>query len=146
MISRNYNPYTVEASSITIRDALVTPFFYHGDWVGRVMSCGTWLLTAFLIYVSAPLANRLPGISSGDSMQSLIFSIAGSLLTILPPLFFIAQSTVYAIKISIVGSWASEGRIFIQYDTYQHNMLLILLPWSLSGISLILHSRKLSSQ
>jgi hypothetical protein len=57
--------YAVEASSITIRGAWARPFFYHGDWLGRVMSCGTWLLTALLIYVSAPVANRLPGVRDG---------------------------------------------------------------------------------
>ena len=137
--------YAVEASSITIRGAWVQPFFYHGDWLGRVMSCGTWLLTALLIYVSAPVANRLPGVRDGGSVQSFIFSIAGSVLTILPPLYFIAQSAIYAIKITIVGSWASEGRIFTEFDAYPHNMLLILLPWSLSGLCLTLLSRRPSS-
>ena len=106
------------------------------------MSCSTWLVTALLLYISAPLADRLPGVRSTAFVRSLVFSISGALLTIAPPLFFIAQNAIYAVKITIYGSWSTEGTIFTEFGVYPHNMLLILLPWSLSGLCLLLFARE----
>jgi len=133
--------YAVEASSITIRGAWARPFFYHGTLITRVMSCSTWLLTALLLHLSTPLANRLPGARGAASVRSQVFSIAGAVLTITPPLFFIAQNVIYALKITLYQSWASEGGIFTDFAGYPHNMLLILLPWSLSGLCLLILGR-----
>jgi len=135
--------YAVEASSITLRGAWARPFFYHGAVIGRIMSCATWIVTAILLYILAPLADRLPGVRSSAFARPLVFSISGAVLTIAPPLFFIAQSAIYAVKITIYGSWATEGTIFTEFGVYPHNMLLVLLPWSLCGLCLLLFAREL---
>jgi hypothetical protein len=138
--------YAVEAVSITVRGAWGRPFFYHGGFVGRVMSCGTWVLAATLLYLVAPLADRLPGLRGGASVRPLLFSTAGAVLTMTPPLFWIAQMVVYALKMTVYRSWATEGRIFTSFDVYPHNMLLTLLPWSLSGLCLLLVCRAPSTE
>ena len=132
--------YLCEALLITLRSLWDKPFFYYGDFLSRVMSCMVWVLTGSLIFLLAKTFARFlpksPFVTIPMSLRQIatFFSISGFILTITPIIYFLSEMFIYAVKITLVGSWETEGIIFSLHYVYYSHMFLVVAPWILSGI------------
>jgi hypothetical protein len=126
-----------------LSEVLLTPFFpdlashrfSSVAFVNNAMSKGLWVLVGIGFYGLSLLSK-----TSDHATRKLPPDYWPSLLAVLliygPILYFIAQSLVYVIKITAVGSWSSEGRIFVAPYWY-FNMFRILFPYTLAGLLLL---------
>jgi hypothetical protein len=53
-----------------------------------------------------------------------------------PLLWLLATWLVWTVKMTAVGSWGSEGRMFLTAN-YYYNVLLAYAPWVAGGVTLL---------
>jgi hypothetical protein len=111
--------------------------------VGRLMERSTWVAAALLVWTFAPrFSPVITIIWPQDHVVSrpAAFDIVGRLMLALPLLWLAATWLVWVVKITFVGGWASEGRIFVA-GYYYYNVLLGYAPWAGGGLSLLMLRR-----
>jgi hypothetical protein len=107
--------------------------------VGRVMERSTWIAAALLVWVFAP---ALSGIASkvwpADHVVGRVAALdgVGRAMIAMPLFWLLATWLVWAVKMTLAGSWASEGRVFMA-GNYYFNVLLGYTPWASGGITLL---------
>jgi hypothetical protein len=109
-------------------------------WViGRVMERSTWVAAALLLWVLAPGLSRIASrVWPADYVvgRSAALDIVGRAMIGMPLLWLLATWLAGAVKITLAGSWGSEGRIFVA-GYYYYNVLLAYTPWVGGGITLL---------
>ena len=115
-------------------------------WVtGRVMERSTWIAAALLLWLVAPQLTR--GVKTGATDEPVVlpaaalYALVGWAMLALPLVWILATWIIWIIKITLVGSWRSEGQIFVA-GYYYINMLLNYLPWVAAGVAVHLWSRR----
>jgi hypothetical protein len=106
--------------------------------VGRVIERSTWVAAALLVRLAAPsLARMAWATRQGDALGLAAASeLAGRVLIGAPIVWLLANWLVWIAKMTLVGSWASEGRLFLA-PHYYSTLLLWYLPWAGGGVVLL---------
>jgi hypothetical protein len=111
--------------------------------IGRVQERSPWIVAALLVWLWAPAISRAAlhawpadhGVRRGAA-----FVLVGRAMIAAPLLWLVATWLVVAVKMTLVGSWSSEGRVFVA-GYYYYNVLLAYTPWAAGGITLLALSR-----
>ena len=118
-------------------------------WViGRVMERSSWLALALLLWALAPRVSHFastvwpPDHGLG---RSAAFDVVGRAFIGVPLAWLLATWLVAAIKMTLVGSWGSEGRVFVA-GYYYYNVLLSYAPWAAGGSTLLALRRHVSDE
>jgi hypothetical protein len=109
-------------------------------WViGRVLERSPWFVAALLAWLWAPaLARAVSHAWPADHVVSrgAAFDVVGRAMIAAPLLWLVATWLVWAVKMTLVGSWGTEGRVFLA-GYYYYNVLLAYTPWAGGGITLL---------
>lgn len=111
--------------------------------IGRVMERAPWLAAALFVWAAArPLARAAAAAWPADYVvhRAAALAVVGGALIAAPLLWLAATWLVWAVKITLVGSWGSEGRIFLEGYFYS-NVLMAYTPWAAGGAVLLTASR-----
>src|SRR5262249_33982716 len=102
-----------------LRGAVMAPPRPSPPWwfTIHLMEHGYWIAFGLLWYLVAPLASRMGTITgSYESIYSYkvtdLFRPVGFAMALVPLLWILAVWLVVIVKVTLVGSWATEGRIF----------------------------------
>jgi hypothetical protein len=104
------------------------------SWRARAAAHAVWLVLAALVWLAAPLmAASLDDIvpSAGLSRRT-VWALVGTAFIALPALQVIAELAVLAGQLTVSGTWASEGFIFIS-GAYYGTVMLVITPWMAAG-------------
>lgn len=116
-------------------------------WIsGRVLERSPWIVAALLVWLWAPalsrtLSNAWPAahvVGRGAALD-----VVGRAMIAAPLFWLVATWLVWAAKMTLVGSWSSEGRVFVA-GYYYYNVLLAYTPWAAGGITLLALRRHVS--
>jgi hypothetical protein len=64
------------------------------------------------------------------------WSLAGAAMIALPPIWVAATWLVMTIRMTIVGTWSTNSRIFLEPYFYS-DLILSYAPWLLAGVTLL---------
>ena len=113
-------------------------------WViGHIVERSVWVAAALLAWLASPTLSRalsglLPrdhAIGRADALQ-----VVGRSMMSVPLVWLAATWLVLAVKMTLVGSWGTEGRVFI--SSYYYSVVLLgYAPWAGGGITLLALSR-----
>jgi hypothetical protein len=108
--------------------------------VGTVLSRLVWPAAAGLLWLAAPvLASRLEIDGVGptiDATTAAATRAVGLAMIAGPIIWLLATSVVRALAITITGSWATGGRIFVSPQFYA-DIVVTYAPWILGGMALV---------
>jgi hypothetical protein len=114
-------------------------------WItGHVMERSTWVAAALLVWLSAAVLAPNPATSGVEAeapwSRATIFLLVGRGMMALPLVWTLATWMVWAVKITLMDSWDSEGRVFLA-TSYYRSILLNYFPWFAGGVAVITISR-----
>jgi hypothetical protein len=113
-------------------------------WViGRLVERSVWVAAALLIWLaSATLSRVVSDVVAGDHHvgRAAAFQFVGRVMIGAPLVWLAATWLVLAVKLTLVGSWGTEGRVFIS-GYYYSAVLLGYAPWAGGGMALLALSR-----
>jgi hypothetical protein len=107
--------------------------------IGRVQERSPWIVAALLAWLWAPALSRAasPVLPPGHFIsRSAAFDVVGRVMIVAPLLWLVATWLVWAVTMTLEGSWASEGRVLFT-GHYYYNVLLAYTPWAAGGIALL---------
>ena len=111
--------------------------------VGRIVERSVWVAVALLMWLASPPLSRLVS----DMLprdhhvgRAAAFQFVGRVMIGAPLVWLAATWLVLAVKMTLVGSWGTEGRLFIS-SYYYSAVLLGYAPWAGGGILLLALSR-----
>jgi hypothetical protein len=116
--------------------------------IGRVQERSPWIVAALLVWLWAPALSRAasPVLPAGHLIsRSAAFDVVGRVMIVAPLLWLVATWLVWAVTMTLEGSWASEGRILFS-GHYYYNVLLAYTPWAAAGIALLALRRHVDDQ
>ena len=109
-------------------------------WViGRVMERSPWIVAALFVWLWAPSLARAASIAwPADHVvgRRAALDVVGRAMIAVPLLWLLATWLAWATRMTLAGSWSSEGRVFIA-GYYYYNVLLAYTPWAAGGITLL---------
>jgi hypothetical protein len=82
--------------------------------IGRVMERSPWIVAALLVWLWAPLLSRAASnVWPADHVvgRGAALDVVGRAMVGVPLLWLLATWLVWAAKMTLVGSWSSEGRV-----------------------------------
>jgi hypothetical protein len=113
-------------------------------WVlGRIVERSVWVAAALLAWLASPTLSRaLSDVWPRDHHlgRATAFQLVGRVMVSVPLVWLAATWLVLAVKMALVGSWGTEGRVFIS-SYYYSTVLLGYAPWAGGGIALLALSR-----
>jgi hypothetical protein len=113
-------------------------------WVnGRVVERGVWVAAALLAWLASPTLSRALSVLwplDHHVGRADAFQVVGRSMISVPLVWLAATWLVLAVKMTLVGSWGTEGRVFVS-SYYYSAVLLGYAPWAGGGITLLALSR-----
>jgi hypothetical protein len=111
------------------------------DWVlPIVLSRLAWPIAAGLLWVAAPaLTSRLRNsdlVPAVEAKPAAAARLVGVAMVAGPVIWLLASSVVRALAITINGSWATGGLIFVAPQFYS-DIVVTYVPWMLAGMALV---------
>ena len=100
-------------------------FWERASWV--FVAVLGWALSLFLS--SQPAGNDVLG-------RAEAFEIVGRAMIIIPLLWRVAVYLTFAARVTLEGTWSSEGQVFF-FANFYTNALLSYLPWVAGGATLL---------
>jgi hypothetical protein len=112
------------------------PWWVTANLIGR----GRWVAFAMLLWWLAP---RLPGARANPpgGPPEAWWQVAVALVAV-PLLWMVATWLVTAVRFTALGSWDTDGRVFLSPDYYR-GLALDLTPWALAAAVLMAARRHL---
>ena len=113
----------------------ITPWWV----IGHVMERSMWIAAALLVWLLAP---RIHGVAPQVFATELVvgrsaaLDVVGGAMIGVPLVWLGATWLVWIVKITLLGSWGSEGRVFMM-GYYYYNVLLAYAPWAGGGVTLL---------
>lgn len=113
-------------------------------WItANVIERGRWVIFAGLLWWLGPrlLAGEAdpPVVAEADGAAHA-WRRVGLAVGSVPLLWIIATWAVSAVRFTVLGSWATDGRVFVSTDYYRA-ILLDLAPWLLASAAVFAFSR-----
>lgn len=136
----------IDATMRLAMDAVRVSAYGGAPWwiTANLVERGRWVAFAMLLWWLAPhlkehgVPDGLNETSAADAWQRV------ALAAIAVPLLWIAATwLVSAIRFTILGSWETDGRVFLSPDYYR-GLVLDLAPWALAAAVLMGVRRHLS--
>ena len=118
----------VLTASIRVSGPMAAP------WWAISIEHSVWIAMGLVVWLSAPLLGEwIDDITPGAVVRRrTAWALGGVLMMTLPVAHLLGTWIVLALQLSVTGTWASEGRIFIS-GAYYGNVLLSLTPWMAAG-------------
>jgi ABC-type amino acid transport system permease subunit len=110
------------------------PWWVTTNVIGR----GRWVVFAALLWWLAPRlggGEANPRQSAMGSAQDAWRQVAVALVAV-PVLWIVATWLVSAVRFTALGSWDTDGRVFLSPDYYR-GLALGLTPWAMAAAALI---------
>ncbi|HXG89790.1 MAG TPA: hypothetical protein VNJ02_15780 [Vicinamibacterales bacterium] len=121
--------------------AVIRPDAYGplASWaIPRLTDRSIWLIAAVIIWLSAGSGG---GIFHNEPKP---LHLVGTLMVALPIIWAAATMVVLALRVTVSGTWASQGEIFLS-GHYYSEIIISLAPWLLAGGVLVLTARHVES-
>jgi hypothetical protein len=116
--------------------------------IGRVQERSPWIVAALLLWLWAPGLSRAASTAwpAGYIIsRSAAFGVVGRVMLVAPLLWLLATWLVWAVTMTLEGSWAYEGRALLT-GHYYYNLMLAYTPWAAGGIALLALRRHVDDQ
>jgi hypothetical protein len=116
--------------------------------VGRVTERSIWIAAALLVWVLAPAlsANAYKAwLADRPIGRAAALHLVGHAMIGVPLIWLFATWFVWAMKMTLMGSWGSEGRAFVA-GYYYYNVLLAYTPWAAGGVTLLALRRHVADE
>lgn len=141
--------YLVDAAFVTAGGEWGGPagerILSYGKFVNVLMRSADWVSSGLVLWFISPavariVSPRVVGMHIHDAgvMFGVRLRTIGAVGVLLPPVYFLAQLLVMAIKILVAGTWASEGTVFGLASVYRYMVLasgsLMLASLALFGL------------
>jgi len=117
----------------------------HGSgpwWItANLIERGRWVLFAVVLWWAAPrLGGSAPAVtgsgSADDGDRSEAWRQVGTAVLAVPLLWVLATWLVSAIRFTALGSWGTEGRVFLS-PGYYRGIAIDYAPWLMAGVTLL---------
>lgn len=117
--------------AVSVSPSNRAPWWVTGNLVGR----GRWVVFAWMLWLVSRRLSGAPGNTrgpaSGESVSEAWRHVAAAVIGV-PFLWILATWLVSAVRFTALGTWASDGRVFLAPDYYRA-MVLDLAPWLLAA-------------
>ena len=99
---------------------------------------GRWVVLAALLWWLAPRLMASPadegaGATGGETSRREAWKLVGVAAVVLPLLWVLATWVVTAMRITLLASWATDGRVFLAPEYYR-GLSSGYAPWLLAGL------------
>jgi hypothetical protein len=112
-------------------------------WItANLVERGRWVAFALLLWRIAPLIIEPVGatVAPWTAGRSDAWRRVGVAVVVVPLLWVCATWIVSAVRFTLLGTWDTDGRVFLSADYYSR-LLVDLAPWLLSGAAVVVASR-----
>ena len=114
-------------------------------WVtANLITRGRWVAFAMLLWWLTPRltsAEANPGAAASRALQDAWRQVAVALVAV-PLLWIVATWVVSAVRFTLLGSWDTDGRVFLSLDYYR-GLVRDLTPWAMAAAVLMAVRRHL---
>jgi hypothetical protein len=129
------------AMQLALDAVRITAYASAPWWVtANLIERGRWVTFAAVVWWAAPrLARHGPPVLArdvADDDRPEAWRRVGLAVVIVPLLWVLATWMVTAVRFSLLGSWATEGRVFLSAGYYR-GILLDYAPWLMAGATLL---------
>jgi len=133
----------LDAVRVSGRDSGV-PWWITANLIPR----GRWVALATLLWAIGP---RFPGAVEDEAGEAQggasvpgpeAWRRVGVAVIALPLLWVVATWAVTAVRFTLLGSWATDGRVFLAPEYYR-GLIVEYVPWLLAGAALLTTRRHL---
>jgi hypothetical protein len=106
-------------------------------WItAHIVERGRWVVMAALMWGIAPrLGSAEHAVPLGAESRRAAWRDVAVAVAAVPLLWIAATWVVTALRFTLLGSWASDGRVFVSPDYYR-GLLLDLTPWLMASATL----------
>lgn len=102
-------------------------------WVtAHLIERGRWVVFALLVWVGAGRLRDAGDAVAGARTPADAWRDVGVAIVAVPLLWIVATWVVSAVRFTLLGSWAFDGRVFTSPDYYR-GLLLDLAPWVMAA-------------
>jgi hypothetical protein len=135
----------VDAAMQLALDAVRVSSYGSAPWwiTANLIERGRWVMFAAVLWWAAPrLAGaRRPAAASGrptedDESRREAWRHVGLAVVTVPLLWVLATWMVSAIRFTLLGSWATEGQVFLSAGYYR-GIIIDYVPWVMAGATLM---------
>ncbi len=114
--------------AVSVRGGSGTPWWL----VAEVIERGRWVALAGLLWIAAPWLTGLDTRNGAAAPRTVVWQRVGVAVLVIPLLWIGATWLVSALRFTALGSWTTEGRVFIAPEYYR-GLLLDYAPWVFGG-------------
>jgi hypothetical protein len=103
-------------------------------WYARAADNGVWIVLGLVLWVASPLlAEWIDDVAPrAELSRRTVWDLVGLGMLTLPAAYVLSQWIVLALRLTVAGSWLSEGGIFVS-SAYYGAVLLSITPWMGAG-------------
>lgn len=124
-------------------DAVRVSSYGSAPWwiTANLVERGRWVVFAAVLWWAAPRLTE-PGPDAANARETEAGGRAeawrqvGLTVLVFPLLWVLATWIVSAIRFTLLGSWATEGRVFLAPEYYR-GILIDYAPWLMAGATLL---------
>lgn len=114
------------------------PWWITAELIGR----GRWVVCAGLLYLAAPvlLTSSRTATAESPGQRSAAWQQVGLAVLVVPLLWVGATWVVSALRFTLLGSWSTEGLVFLS-PGYYRGLVLDYVPWLIGGATILMVRR-----
>lgn len=135
----------IDAAMQLAMDALRVSAFGGAPWwvTANLVARGRWVAFAALLWWFAPYLapHPDPAASTDTAAQDAWRRVAVAVIAV-PLLWIVATWAVSAVRFTLLGSWDTDGRVFLSPDYYRA-LVVDLTPWAMAAAVLMAVRRHL---
>lgn len=114
-----------------------------------IMERLTWAGLAAVTWFAAPILSRWLNGGESDGARAVrlprLFALTGRLMIAIPVLWVLGTWVTFAVKITLVGNWPTEGTVFVA-AYYYFNLMRAYGPWLVGGMVVLVVSRRINNE
>ncbi len=134
----------VDAAMQLALDAVRVSSYGSAPWwiTANLTERGRWVMFAVVLWWAAPrlvgarLPDTPPGPTEDDESRREAWRHVGLAVVTVPLLWVLATWMVSAIRFTLLGSWATEGQVFLSAGYYR-GIIIDYAPWLMAGATLM---------
>jgi hypothetical protein len=135
----------IDAAMQLALDAVRVSSYGSAPWwiTANLIERGRWVMFAAVLWWLAPrllvgagLPAAAPGPTEDDESRREAWRQVGLAVVTIPLLWVLATWLVSAIRFTLLGSWATEGQVFLSAGYYR-GIIIDYAPWLMAGATLM---------